>query len=182
MRDAEEPARARHRHRRGDILNRQRQTRANWAGTIDTASEDRIRAQSAFQVWRESRQEYRYGHHIAHIHSAQRTGGRSPMADTGIVRGEAVELLHRDLELLVWPCADLIADPPKGISSNPRGIPSESLNEVHLLLDAGLYSTVRAVMTQVADSTFEVLHQGIEVWVGAGQRPEITHEAREQSW
>ena len=146
---------------------------------VYTSPDDRIRAQTTLQVWCETGQQDGHRHHVAHVHRTQRGRRRPTVANTWVVRGEPVQVLHRFFDLLVRPRADLIANRTQRGSSDAGSGATDRLQEIHLLLDGGLDAAVGAVVPQVLYRVLEVLHERVEVRVLVGERPQVAHEARE---
>ncbi len=66
-------------------------------------------------------------------------------------------------------------------AGHPRSGSPDGLQQVHLLLDAGLDPPVGAIVAQVAHRVLELLHQRIEVRILTGQHAQIAHQAREHA-
>ena len=76
------------------------------------------------------------------------------------------------------PRADLIAYRTQRVFSDAGGGATNGLQEIHLLLDAGLDAAVGAVVSQIPYRILELVHERVEVRVLVGERPQVAYEAR----
>ena len=113
--------------------------------------------------------------------AAQRVGWRAAVPDAGVVRSEAVEVLHRLLELVVRPGADLVADRPERRAGHPwsmRPIASSRFTcfWMQVLMRPSEQSWRRS---RTAFSNSFISASRCASWLG--QHAQIAHQAREHA-
>lgn len=62
---------------------------------------------------------------------------------------------------------------------DPRLGPTNGLQQIHLLLNAGLDTTVRAISTQVANRVLKFFHQSVQMGVSTRDNSQVSHKVSE---